>query len=91
MKHEHSKNEPLAKELAAYDRLLPSLLQDEGRFVLIVGDEKIDVFVSQEDALKAGYRKAGLAPFLVKRISGTESAMYFSRNLVVSCLTTHSQ
>ncbi len=91
MNRENPKNEPLAKELATYDRLLPSLLPDEGRFVLIVGDEKIDVFVSQEDALKAGYRKAGLAPFLVKRISGTESAMYFSRDLAASCPTIHSQ
>lgn len=82
--------DPLATEIAAYNRLLPSLLADEGKFVLIAGDKKIDVFTSYEDALKAGYQHVGLEPFLVKRISGAESAMWFSRDIGGLCLTTAS-
>lgn len=82
---------PLAEELATYHRLLPTLLTDEGKFVLIIGDRVIDCYVAYEDALKAGYREAGLNPFLVKKISGAESAMYFSRDISAKCHTTLSR
>jgi hypothetical protein len=77
----------LEKELAAYRKLLPTLLSQEGKFALIVGDELISVFAAYEDALKAGYEKAQLNPFLVKKISGTETVAYFSRDLRAACLT----
>lgn len=82
---------PLAIELATYDRLMPKLLSDEGKYALIAGDRLIDCYLAYEDALKAGYREVGLMPFLVKRISGTESAVHFTRDIAAKCLTTHSQ
>lgn len=69
----------LERELAAYRRALPELLADEGKFVLVKGDEIINKFVSYEDALKIGYEKFGLEPFLVKLIERTESVANFTR------------
>lgn len=85
-----SNSDPLARELAAYTRLLPSLLSEEGKFALIIGDGLVDVFSTYEDALKAGYQQAKLGPFLVKKIAATETAMYFSRDLHGLCPTTVS-
>jgi hypothetical protein len=81
---------PLAIELAAFEKLLPTLLKDEGKFVLIIGSKMVDVYVAYEDALKAGYKEAGLNAFLVKRISGIESTMHFTRDIGKSCHTTTS-
>ena len=53
----------LEKELETYRSHLPELKgENEGRFVLIRGDQVIDVFSSYDDALKAGYTKFGLGP-----------------------------
>lgn len=66
----------LERELAAYDRMLPSLLGDEGKYALVVGDGLVDIFFAYEDALKAGYASAGLNPFLVKKIARFEMPVY---------------
>lgn len=79
--------EPLELELATYKKLLPTLLADEGKFALIVGDELIGVYGTYEDALKAGYEKVQLKPFLVKKISGAETVAYFSRDFSAPCHT----
>lgn len=75
----------LEHELAAYRKALPGLLAQEGKFVLVVGDSVVNTFDSYADALKAGYAAAGLAPFLVKRISGTETIAFFTRDFGTSC------
>lgn len=81
----------LEKELATYQKLLPSLLKDEGKFALIIGDELIGVFDAYADALARGYEKAKLNPFLVKKISGAETIACFSRDIDnEACLTTLS-
>jgi hypothetical protein len=77
----------LEKEIETYNRELPALLAEQGKFVLIHGDEKVATFVSYEDALKAGYEKYGLKPFLVKQIQAVEQVQYFSRDLAFSCPT----
>ena len=77
----------LVREIATYHRLLPELLQQEGKFALIIGDDLIGVYGTYEDALKLGYERAKLGPFLVKKISGSETIAYFSRDLVPPCLT----
>jgi hypothetical protein len=70
----------LERELETYRNKLPELKgENEGRFVLIKGDEVIDVFSSYDDALKAGYTKLGLEPFLVKKIEAVEQAQFISR------------
>lgn len=78
----------LIKELAAYQRLLPTLTAaGEGRFALIAGDELIGIFDTYPDALAAGYAARGLEPFLVKKISSVEVISYFTRDLRPTCLT----
>jgi hypothetical protein len=70
----------LEKELETYRNNLPELKgENEGRFVLIRGDQVIDVFSSYDDALKAGYTQFGLQPFLVKKIQAVEQAQFISR------------
>jgi hypothetical protein len=69
----------LEKELAVYNQKLPELKENnEGKFVLIHGDS-VDVFTSYEDAIKAGYEKYRLEPFLVKQIVSMEQVQFISR------------
>ncbi len=76
----------LEKELATYKANLPSLLEKQGKFVLIHGDDVIETFAAYEDAIKDGYRRFGLEPFLVKQIQAIESVQYVTR-----CVTPHSE
>lgn len=77
----------LEKELQTYQERLPSLLAQEGKFVVICGTDVVGVFGTYEDALKAGYGKCGVSPFLVKKIQSVEQFQYFSRDLDVPCPT----
>lgn len=72
--------EELARELAAYERLLPKLAADEGRYALIADDRLLGVYGASLDALEAGYRERGLSPFLVKQIASFEVPPYFDRD-----------
>ena len=70
----------LERELEVYLSKLPELkAEDEGKFVLIHGGQVIDIFGSYEDAIKAGYGRFGLEPFLVKQIHALEQAQFISR------------
>jgi hypothetical protein len=69
----------LEKERETYKTKLPELLANEGKFVLIHDDTVIDVYDSYEDAIKEGYGKFGLTPFLVKQIESTEQVHFISR------------
>jgi hypothetical protein len=70
----------LEKELETFRRKLQELqAEHEGKFVLIHGDEVVDVFTSYDDAIKAGYSNFGLSPFLVKQIHALEQALFISR------------
>ncbi|HET9211704.1 MAG TPA: hypothetical protein VFR03_14955 [Thermoanaerobaculia bacterium] len=70
----------LEREMETYRKRLPELKgENEGRFVLIQGDKVVDIFTSYEDALKVGYEKFGLNPFLVKKIEAVEQAQLISR------------
>ena len=69
----------LEKELATYKAHLPELKALAGKFVLIHGDDVIDTYASYDDALKVGYEKFGLKPFLVKRIEAVEQAHFLAR------------
>lgn len=70
---------PLEKELETYNKKLPELKEHEGKYVLICGEEVVDTFATYEDAIKEGYKKFGLKPFLVKQILFNEPVFYFSR------------
>lgn len=69
----------LEKELKTYKEKLPELKQHEGKFVLINGDEIVDTYASYEDAIKEGYKKFALGPFLVKQIHSIEDIQFITR------------
>jgi hypothetical protein len=71
----------LEKELETYKAKLPELKANEGKFVLIKGDSIVNVFSTYEDAIKEGYSKFGLEPFLVKQIHALEQVQFISRLL----------
>jgi hypothetical protein len=75
----------LEKELETYERQKPSLLADEGKFVVICGDNVVGIFTSYEDALKGGYDACGITSFLVRQISAVEKVVFLTR-AVVPCL-----
>lgn len=78
----------LEKELETYTRELPTLLSQEGKFVLIEDDKVVDVFGTYEDALKEGYELFGLnTPFLVKQIRAVEEIQFVTRGVFFLCLT----
>jgi hypothetical protein len=74
----------LDKEMETFRRELPKLLGDpmnHGMFVLIRGNEVVNVYPSFDAALSVGYDKFGLETFLVKEVIEHEEPRYFSRNL----------
>jgi hypothetical protein len=77
----------LEKETDTYQKHLPALLADEGKFAVICGDEVAGTYGTYEDALKIGYERCGLKPFLVRKIQAIEQVQHFSRDLAESCLT----
>jgi hypothetical protein len=76
----------LERELQTYKSKLSELKQNEGKFVLIHGADVVDVFSSYEDAVKEGYAKFQLDPFLVKQIQSIEQIHFISR-LIDPCHT----
>jgi len=78
----------LEKELATYKSKLPELKENnEGKFVLIHGEEVVGVYDSYEDAMKIGYDRFKLETFLVKKIEAVEQAQFITRH-VNPCSTT---
>ncbi len=77
----------LKTEMEVYKRELQALLKDEGKYVLIHGEEIGGIYAVYEDALKVGYEKFGVNPFLVKKISATEQIQFFTRDVLESCHT----
>jgi hypothetical protein len=78
---------PLEKEIRTFEREKPNLLSHQGKFVVIAGDEIAGVYVAYEDALRSGYQKFGLKPFLVRKIQAVEQAEHFTRDLALACRT----
>lgn len=70
----------LEKELATYKLKLPELKAEEGKFVLIHGEQVKGTYSTYEDAVKEGYETFGLeTPFLVKQIQAIEQVHFISR------------
>lgn len=77
----------LEQEVQVYQDKLPELKDQEGKFVLIKGD-KVDVYGTYEDALKAGYDEYGVeTPFLVRQIHAIEQVQFVTRLLDLPCHT----
>ena len=72
-------------ELKTYQQMLPSLLGQIGKYAVIKGQSVAGVYDSYEDALKFGYDKFKLEPFLVKRIAPAEQVSYFTRDFAHAC------
>jgi hypothetical protein len=71
----------LEREVTTYQANLPSLLEHEGKFVVIQGDRVAGIWQTYEDALKAAYAEFGLDPFMIKQIHAIEPVLYFTRDL----------
>ena len=58
------------KEIAAYRRELPRLLEEgeAGRYALVRGDQLVSIWDTQGDAIQAGCDKFGLEFFYIKKI-----------------------
>jgi hypothetical protein len=72
----------IAEEIATYRSRLPELLAHEGQFVLVKGDRVIGFFDDASDAIREGYRRFGLVPLLVKRVTASERVVYIP-NVVI--------
>ena len=56
---------------------LPELVRDhDGEYVLIKGTEIIGFFADDASAMREGYRRFGIVPLLVKRITANERVIY---------------
>jgi len=76
-------SECLTTELATYLRHKDELVREsEGKYVVVHGDEVVGVWDTYEDALRAGYEKVGLEPFLVKQVRSIEQVHFFFRDLI---------
>lgn len=69
----------LEKELHTYAKRLPEWAEHEGKFVLIQGETVVDFFATYEDAVKIGYDKFKLEPFLVKQVQTVAQVQFVSR------------
>lgn len=72
----------LEKELETYKSKLPEMREHEGKFVLIHGTEVVDYFATYEDALKAGYQRFNLEPFMVRQINAMEQILHVTRHIL---------
>ena len=75
-------------ELGTYKARLHEWKEHEGKFVLIHGPDVVEFFSSYEDAIKVGYDKFKLEPFLVKQIQTIEMIQFMSRFVDPSHLRT---
>jgi hypothetical protein len=78
---------PLQKEIETYNAKLPELLGSVGKFVLIKGEQIEGTYDTYADALKVGYERFKLEPFLVKQIAPSEQIHFFTRELDLECPT----
>jgi hypothetical protein len=83
---EQTTQPPLQKEVETYNAKLPELLGSIGKFVLIKGNTIEGIFDTYADALKIGYERFKLAPFMVKQIAPAEQVQFFTRELDPECL-----
>ena len=73
----------LEKELKTYAEHKSDLIKTSvGKYALIKDSKIINVFESQNDAIKAGIEAFGNNPFLVKKIEEVEQKQNFTSNLI---------
>jgi hypothetical protein len=70
-------------ELKTYQKLLPELLQNEGKFVVINGEKKLGIYDTYSEALSAGYKEYGAnAQFFVQKITPVQTVAFVTRSIV---------
>ena len=73
--------ELLKKEIEVYESQKAELLdKSKGKFVLIKDDKVIDIFDTEIDAIRQGYKRFGNVPFLVKQIVELEIPQNFTKS-----------
>lgn len=72
----------LERELKTYNDHVASWTEHNGKYVLIHGDDVVDFFAAYEDAIKAGYQRFKLEPFLVKQINAVETIQHITRHVL---------
>ncbi|MBH1970838.1 hypothetical protein FK216_06010 [Moraxellaceae bacterium AER2_44_116] len=75
----------LDTEIATFNEHLPTLISHLGKFVVIKGEKIEGIYDTYSDALKFGYQKFKLEPFLVKKISPSEQVLFFTRDFSQPC------
>jgi len=78
-------NRTFELELEAYQKSLPILSDQMGKYALLKADRLVSVWDTYKDAIQEGYRQFGLNQFLVKRIEAREYIHRFSRDVVPAC------
>jgi hypothetical protein len=76
---------PLQKEMETYTSKLPELVSNIGKFALIKGDSMEGIYDTYGDALKIGYDRFKLEPFMVKQIMPAEQIQFFTRDIDREC------
>ena len=71
----------LEREVETYRRRLPELLSNEGKFVVIYGDDIVGIRDTLENALDLGYDRFGNEAFLAREITKKEKILYTTRVL----------
>ena len=67
----------LDEEMATYrDRRHALLKEHEGKFVLIKGSNVLGVFSDRSAALREGYSRLGIVPFLVRQVAASDPVVY---------------
>lgn len=60
--------EKLEQEMAVYEKNLENWIDREGLYVLIQGSDVCGFFEDYVEAVREGYARFGIAPFLVKQV-----------------------
>ena len=69
--------EALAADIATYRARLSEISKEhEGEYVLIREGEIIGFFPDFSSAVREGYRRFGIVPFLAKEVTATERSIY---------------
>ena len=76
----------LETEMDTYRHEMPSLMANQGKFVVISESKVVGIFGTYEDALQSGYKECKMKPFLVKKIEAVEQVHSFTRD-IDSCPT----
>jgi hypothetical protein len=75
---------PLQQELETFEAHRTELMgRAAGKYALIHKDQLVDVFDTEADAIRDGYRQFGNVPFLVKKIEPVDTPDRFVSNLVI--------